>query len=127
MTKDELERLEKLAGEATAAGWKLCHHLQSAEKDASCPCGYRGGIWGPDGEHLVCEMGSTVTPGEEALTIPRYERRVELANAALIVAAVNALPDLIRLARIGKALEDGTEVYVRGIRVHVPKGEPGDF
>jgi hypothetical protein len=24
-------------------------------------------------------------------------------------------------------LENGIEVYVRGIRVHVPKGEPGDF
>lgn len=35
--------------------------------------------------------------------------------------------ELVRLARIGRDLEQGREVYVRGVRVHVPVGEPGDF
>ena len=75
----------------TPGPWKLCFHLQSAENDASCPCGYRGGIWGNDGDHMVCEMGSTSTPGEEGLAPARYPRAIELANARLISAA----PDLL--------------------------------
>lgn len=85
----------------TPGPWKLCRHLQSAEKDAACPCGYRGGIWGADGEHIVCEMGSTATPGQEGLEPPRYERPTELANAALIAAAPDlyaALDDMVKLA-----------------------------
>jgi hypothetical protein len=74
----------------TPGPWGLCHHLESAENDAACPCGYRGGIWGPDGERTICEMGSTLVPGEEGLEAPRYPRPVELANARLIAAA----PDL---------------------------------
>ena len=35
--------------------------------------------------------------------------------------------ELVRLARIGMDLEQGREQYVRGFRVHVPIGEPGDF
>lgn len=75
----------------TPGPWKLCHHLQSPEKDVSCPCGYRGGIWGSDGEHIVCEMGSQPIPGQEGMEPPRYARSVELANARLIAAA----PDLL--------------------------------
>jgi hypothetical protein len=82
----------------TPGPWRLCHHLQSAEKDAECPCGYRGGIWGSDEEHVVCEMGSTEHVGEEGLCPPRYPRPVELANARLIAAApelLEALSDML--------------------------------
>ncbi len=77
----------------TPGPWRLCFHLRSAENDASCPCGYRGGVWGPDGERIVCEMGADKDP----LAPPRYERAIELANARLIAAAptmFEALPDL---------------------------------
>lgn len=80
----------------TPGPWHLCHHLESAEKDASCPCGYRGGIWGSDEEHVVCEMGSADIAGEEGLSPPRYPRAVELANARLIAAA----PDLLEALRL---------------------------
>jgi hypothetical protein len=40
---------------------------------------------------------------------------------------IDELAEIVRLAKLGRNLEDGIEVYVRGIRVHVPKGEPGDF
>lgn len=79
----------------TPGPWHLCTHLQSAEKDAACPCGYRGGIWGSDQEHLICEMGSTVTIGQEGLEPARYPRPTELANARLIVAA----PELAVMVR----------------------------
>lgn len=78
----------------TPGPWGLCHHLQSAEKDAACPCGYRGGIWGPDGEHIICEMGSTETEGQEGLSPARYDRPTELANALLIAAAPDMLAAL---------------------------------
>lgn len=78
----------------TPAPWILCHHLQSKENDESCSCGYRGGIWGNDEEHMICEMGSTSTIGEEALAPPRYDRDIELANARLIVAAPEMLAEL---------------------------------
>lgn len=84
-------------GNHTPGPWALCHHLQSPEKDASCGCGYRGGIWGSDGEHIVCEMGSTETAGQEGMSPPRYERPVELANARLIAAAPEMLGMLYRL------------------------------
>ena len=75
----------------TPGPWKLCHHLRSPEGDKQCPCGYRGGIWGGDGEHIVCEIGPTIVPGQEGLEGGRYPREVELANARLIAAA----PDLL--------------------------------
>lgn len=68
----------------TKGPWVLCAHLIDGDK---CPCGYRGSIWGPDEQHVICEMGSTVIAGEEGLEAPRYPRAVELANAALIAAA----------------------------------------
>jgi len=77
--------------EHTPGPWHLCRHLQSLEADAACPCGYRGGIFGGDEAGMVCEMGSTVIPGEEGLEAPRYPRPVELANARLIAAAPELL------------------------------------
>jgi hypothetical protein len=75
------EEMLRIARAATKGPWLLCHHLQSEAKDKACPCGYRGGIWGADQEHIVCEMGSYAAPDEEALTPARYERPQELANA----------------------------------------------
>lgn len=98
----------------TPGPWRLCHHLMSAENDASCPCGYRGGIWGSDHEHMVCEMGSTAIAGQEGMEPPRYERAVELANARLIAAA----PDLLAAL---KAVADDAVVFARGERAVSPE------
>jgi hypothetical protein len=78
------EELRALAEGATPGPWTRCFHLQSAENDASCPCGYRGGIWSGDGSLIVCEMGGD--SGGEGIgpPAPRAERSAELANAALI-------------------------------------------
>jgi hypothetical protein len=85
-------------GRHTPGPWHRCFHLESAENDASCSCGYRGGIWGPDEEHTICEMGSTLIKGEEGLCPPRYPRDVELANGRLIAAA----PDLLEALRLAE-------------------------
>lgn len=77
------------SSEHTTTPWQLCHHLQSAEKDASCPCGYRGGIWGDDGELLVCEMRNCDLHEGHDMT-PVGDRATQLANATFIVKAVNA-------------------------------------
>jgi hypothetical protein len=75
----------------TKGPWQLCHHLQSKENDESCSCNFPGDIWGPDGEHVICTMGSLQVPGQEGASPPRYERSVELANAKLIAAAPELL------------------------------------
>lgn len=72
----------------TPTPWDLCHHLQSAEKDASCKCGYRGGIWGGDGEVLVLEMGNC-NRHEGHDMVDTGDRPTQLANAAFVVKAVN--------------------------------------
>lgn len=85
----------------TSTPWQLCHHLQSAEKDASCKCGYRGGIWGGEGEVLVCEMGNC-NRHEGHDMVDTGDRPTQLANAAFIVKAVNnhaALVEALKLAR----------------------------
>lgn len=85
--------------EHSATPWQLCHHLQSTEKDASCKCGYRGGIWGDGGEMLVCEMRNCNLHEGHDMT-PVGDRATQLANAAFIVKAVNAHDALV------KALEE---------------------
>lgn len=77
----------------TPGPWKLCHHLQSKEKDQSCSCGYRGGIWGSDEEHIVCEIGGDSDS-------PRYNRDTELANAQLIAAAPVLYEENIKLKEL---------------------------
>lgn len=101
----------------TPGPWHCCHHLQSAEKDASCACGFPGNIWGGDGEHIVCSIGSHCTHQGWEMD-PRYPRDVELANAQLIAAAPDLLaaltalydtttandPELVRAARVSAVL-----------------------
>ncbi len=93
----------------TELPWSLCHHLQSPEKDASCGCGYRGGIWGGEGssEILVCEMRNCdLHEGHDM--VPVGDRATQLANAALIVTAVNDRPAL--LARIASLEADNARL-----------------
>jgi hypothetical protein len=98
--------------EHTPTPWQLCHHLQSAEKDASCPCGYRGGIWGDGGELLVCEMRNCNLHEGHDMT-PVGDRATQLANAAFIVKAVNNHFALVkRLA----SLEQDLRVYAGGLK-----------
>lgn len=85
-----LDEIEARANAATKGPWVRCHHLQSVEADKDCPCGYRGGIWGGDKEHVVCEMGT----GPEPDAAPRYERTQEIANSAFIEEARMDVPDL---------------------------------
>lgn len=90
-TAKERERLVGLAGH-TGGPWRLCAHLKGPEIDASCGCGYRGAIYGPneDHPHAICQPGHGTEPmGEEGLWPVRYPREVELANARLIAAAPN--------------------------------------
>lgn len=86
----------------TKGPWKLCYHLESEENDKSCPCGYRGGIWGGDEVAVVCEMGSTEI--KEELSLPRYDRKQELANAQLISAAPELLEALQKVYRLAKQI-----------------------
>ena len=78
-----LEEIKARLKAATPGPWKECHHLQSLKKDASCPCGFAGDIWGGDQEHVVCSIGAHCGP-EGSEMIPRYERATELDNAQFI-------------------------------------------
>jgi hypothetical protein len=81
--------------EHTPTPWDLCRHLESAEKDTACKCGYRGGIWGDAGELLVCEMRNCdLHEGHDM--IPVGDRATQLANAAFIVKAVNSHDALVK-------------------------------
>lgn len=96
---------------------RLCHHLQSAECDASCTCGYRGVVWGPKvktGDRLAfCQPGHEVAPGEQAGSEPpSYSRELQLQHMQRVVALWNAMlsiqnpSDFVRAAReLGKATE----------------------
>ena len=78
----ETDELLALAKAATRGPWKLCHHLRD---DATCPCGYRGGVWSGDGERLLFEMGGTPEEDGTMMTpTPSPEQR--RADAAFIVA-----------------------------------------
>lgn len=91
LSAEELAAIETRANAATPGPWRPCLHLRSVEDDKSCPCGYRGGIWGSDQEHQVCEIGS----GDEPMAAPRYERLQEITNANFIIAARTDIPVLL--------------------------------
>lgn len=96
----KLDEIEKLCDETSSGPWHLCFHLASKENDSSCPCEYRGGIWGEDQEHMVCEMGSTIHLGEEGLEPERYDRAQELKNAKFISASRTLMPKLIEIVKL---------------------------
>lgn len=115
----DLERLAKLADEATPGEWKRCHHLMGPEQDASCPCGYRGGIWSEDKDCIILEMGGPKTPGEEGLDPPRLPRAEELANAAFIAAANPATIKTL-LARVAALEEENADLKENVIAFAAP-------
>lgn len=101
------DELRELIARATPGPWHLCQHLKSMEADQGCSCGYRGVIFGPDKDvaYAICQPGHEPAPeGQEGTEPQRYPRETELVNSALIVAAINALPELLdrsdRLAAI---------------------------
>lgn len=102
---ETIDAILKADAEATEGEWSLCTHLKSIALDRACPCGYRGGIGGPQGKNLVCEMGSTVIPGEEGLELGRYPREEELANAELITLMRNHIRALCEMARAKAEME----------------------
>lgn len=107
ITQFELSEIRARCEAATPGPWKLCHHLESEEKDKSCPCGFPGDIWGPDFDgrmnNVVCGIGPHCYEGSDM--IPRYERSVELKNAAFIAASREDIPKLLdEVERLRKAL-----------------------
>lgn len=96
----------------SATPWQLCHHLESPEKDQSCKCGYRGGIWGDAGEILVCEMRNCDLHEGHEMT-PVGDRDTQIANAHFIVKACNSHDRLV------EALEFIRDGYERGDINHV--------
>lgn len=88
--KEALERIAAGLESATPGQWGLCHHLKSPEHDASCPCGYRGGIWSSDESYIVVEMGSSLEVDANGVVqgriTPQADRPTQLADAAHIVA-----------------------------------------
>lgn len=104
MTKaDEfIAQVEKQLGEITPGPWKKCFHLQSQKNDESCPCGFPGDIWGADGEHVICTMGPLIVPGQEAMSPPRYDRPIELANAQFIAQSPETIRRLTEMLKVAK-------------------------
>lgn len=105
LTEEYLAEVEARCAAATEGPWVECRHLESVEADAACGCGYRGGIFGLefDPSYMVCEMGSTLIPGEEGLEAPRYPRPLEIANARFIAHARTDVPKLLAEIRRLKA------------------------
>lgn len=87
----------------TPGPWHLCAHLKYEDQ---CSCGYRGVIYGPEGDgKAICQPGHEPAPEGQEFTEPqRYPRDVEIANAHLIAAA----PDL--LAALKKMLPEANRI-----------------
>lgn len=96
---ETLAQIVALAEKATAPGITLCQHLKSIECDQACKCGYRGGVWAADGEHILFTMGDPVTEPYPGLEAPRIERSQEIYTAQLLVALYNYAPSLIAAAQ----------------------------
>jgi hypothetical protein len=106
MTTDELDHLNALCAAATAGPWYVRHLdddlLQTAVAVSTCPDtgrneDMRSGSWPTKEIVAACLIQS---PPYVAPVDDRFE-----GNAALIAAFRNALPELIRLARVGLASE----------------------
>lgn len=115
LTNEQLQAIKKRAESATPGPLYLCHHLASEESDASCHCGYRGGIFTADGGQMVCEMGSTQIVGEEGLEAPRMPRKRELATAQFFA---HASPDVLALIAEVERLKTETERLRGELRKH---------
>lgn len=91
MTAEQIAEIRARAEKATPGPWKLCLHLEQAEK-CECTCGYRGGIWGGDEETRICEMGGTRIDGIEVER--EAPRAVQFADARLIATSRTDIPAL---------------------------------
>lgn len=86
----DLDELERLSAAATDAPW-----VHGADDD-------------PPSEDIHAESGGAIAmvwPHANVRTVMRHGENFSHADARLIVATRNALPELIRLARIGLATE----------------------
>lgn len=102
MTAAQIDELKRLLAKGTKAPWNLCAHLRKAH----CGCGgNRGFIYGngegDEGHILDIFHEEDRGPDEEGgffdgLQLPSRDRA--LANAALIVSAINTLPELLAAA-----------------------------
>ena len=119
-------------GKHTPGPWTLCAHLADPAVDASCSCGYRGVIYGPEESghpFAICQPGHQPAPVGEEFTEPqRYPRDVELANARLIAAAPDLLDALKRLESATRILPpdmDEPDSPLAQARAAIAKAEGG--
>jgi len=83
---------EHLIAAHTPGPWQGCLHLRD-QADATCGCGYRGGIWSTTSDTMICEMGAGTGPGADM--IPVGDRATQIADHWLITSA----PDLLDALR----------------------------
>lgn len=107
VTTADLDKLQAQHEAATPGPWTLCRHWTVDH----CPCGdHRGSIWAPDGERVVAEMGcakSALNIGDEPeQAYPDMGQDGMRADARLIVAMRDALPELLAMARESAALDE---------------------
>lgn len=100
-----VERLEMLAAKATPPGLNMCAHLRDPAIDQSCGCGYRGGVWTSDQEHILFTMGEPVSEQFPGLEAPRIDRAAEIASAHLLVELYDNLPVIIDALRALSLIE----------------------
>lgn len=102
MTRQQLDNLEKLAEKATKGVWHVMETLA--------------------GFHEV----ALEETGEDYANWPTLLRGVRKQDAELIVALVNAFPDLLALARKGLAAEELVKAVEKG-KPTLKRGTVGDF
>lgn len=94
---EHLKRLHEIKGRVDKAApgpWECCHHLQSREKDNSCPCGNRGDIWSKALDTQLYHLGQRrEKDGME--WFPPVERQMEIDTAQFVANAREDVPYLI--------------------------------
>jgi hypothetical protein len=96
----------------------FCHHLRSAEADASCSCGYRGGIWSRPDDRIVFEMGQTpcIVDGKPEKMLPEADRLTQIADAHFIVRACNSYDELLAaLKAVARVINDLGRINRNGL------------
>lgn len=103
ISEAEIEGLERLLREATPGPWHGLHDGPDA-KNPDCSCGQ---VWSGavDWPVAFCDTRE----GDEG-----PNERVRKANAALIVAAINALPQLLETARKAGEYREALEAIAGG-------------